>query len=308
MKIGLTFGDAPGSQSASDTVDAIVQVEKDGFDQIWFGQTFSSDMMTLIAMAGPRTSKLEFGTAVVPTYARHPFAMAQQALTVQSATNGRFTLGIGPSHQPVIETMWGLSYDKPAKHIREYLSVLMPLVTEFKVAYQGELYRTTAGLSVPGAKPLPVMVAALAPVMLKLAGERTDGTLLWMTGAAAIEKHIAPKLRAAASGAGRPAPRIVCGLPVIVTDDEAGGRAFAGKVFAMYGQLPNYRRILDIGDAPGPADVAIVGNEEQVTAQLRALAAAGTTDFHGAIVPFGDDAAASAARTRSLLQSLVGKL
>lgn len=308
MKIGLMLGDAPGARSANDTVDAIVQVEQDGFDQVWCGQVFGSDMLTVIAMAGPRTSRIEFGTAVVPTYPRHPFVMAQQALTVQSATGGRFTLGIGLSHQPVIEGVWGMSYDKPARHMREYLSVLMPLVTDFKVAYQGELYRTTGGLAVPGARPLPVMIAALAPVMLKLAGERTDGTILWMTGLAAIQKHIAPKLQAAANAAGRPAPRIACGLPVIVTDDEAGGRARCGQIFAIYGQLPNYRRILDIGDAPGPADVAIVGNEEQVTAQLRALAGAGTTDFFGAIVPFGDDAAASTARSRTLLRSLVGKL
>ena len=215
MKIGLMFGDAPGAQSANDTVDAIVQVEKDGFDQVWFGQIFGSDVMTLIAMAGPRTSRIEFGTAVVPTYPRHPFVMAQQALTVQSAPNNRFTLGIGLSHQPVIEGMWGMSYNKPAKHMREYLSVLMPLVTDFKVGFQGEQYRTTGALTIPGAKPLPVMIAALAPVMLKLAGERTDGTILWMTGLAAIQKHIAPKLQAAASGAGRPSPRIACGLPVI---------------------------------------------------------------------------------------------
>jgi F420-dependent oxidoreductase-like protein len=234
--------------------------------------------------------------------------MAQQAMTVQSATNGRFTLGIGLSHQPVIEGMWGMSYDKPARHMREYLSVLMPLVTDFKVGFKGDLYSTAAGLAIPGQKPLPVMIAALAPVMLKLAGERTDGSILWMTGLSAIEKHIAPKLRAAASAAGRPAPRIACGLPVIVTDDEAGGRARAGQIFAMYGQLENYRRILDIGGAPGPADVAIVGNEERVTAQLHALADAGTTDFFGAIVPFGDDAAASMARSRRLLQSLVGKI
>jgi F420-dependent oxidoreductase-like protein len=264
--------------------------------------------MTLIAMAGQRTSRIELGTAVVPTYARHPFVMAQQALTVQSATQGRFTLGIGLSHQPVIEGMWGLSYDKPARHMREYLAVLMPLVTEFKVAYKGDLYRTYGALTVPGATPLTVMIAALAPLMLRIAGEHTAGTVTWMTGARAIETHVGPKLRAAAEEAGRPAPRIATGLPIAVTDDEARGRARAGQIFRMYGQLPNYRRILDVGGVPGPAEVALVGNEASVERQLRELASSGATDFFGAMMPVGDDAAGSLARTRALLKSLVGKI
>lgn len=308
MKIGLMMGDVPGAKNASDSVDAIVAVETDGFDSAWFGQVFGSDVMTLIALAGQRTSRIELGTAVVPTYARHPFAMAQQALTVQSATQGRFTLGIGLSHAPVIEGMWGLSYDKPARHMREYLAVLTPLLTEFKVAYRGELFRTMGALQIPGATPLPVMIAALAPVMLKIAGEHTAGTITWMTGAKAIETHIGPKLRAAAAGAGRPAPRIAVGLPVAVTDDEAAGRARAGQIFQMYGQLPNYRRILDVGGVPGPAEVALIGDEASVEGQLRELASSGATDFFGAIMPVGDDAGGSMARTRALLKSLVGKI
>jgi alkanesulfonate monooxygenase SsuD/methylene tetrahydromethanopterin reductase-like flavin-dependent oxidoreductase (luciferase family) len=145
--------------------------------------------------------------------------------------------------------MWGLSYDKPARHMREYLNVLLPLVREFKVAYNGDLYRTNAGLRVPGATPPPVMIAALAPRMLKLAGENADGTITWMTGTKAIANHVSPKIRAAAQEAGRPAPRVAVGLPIAVTDDAVLGRERAGAAFQMYGTLTNYRRILDIGEA-----------------------------------------------------------
>ena len=308
MKIGIFLSDAPGAKSAADTVQAIVDVENDGFDSAWFGQVFGSDVMTLIAMAGMRTSRIELGTAVTPTYVRHPFAMAQQALTVASATNNRFTLGIGLSHAPVVEGMWGMSYDKPARHMREYLSVLLPLVRDFKVAHNGDLYRTNAGLRVPGAAPMSVMVAALAPRMLKMAGEQTDGTITWMTGLKAIANHVSPKIRAAAQEAGRPAPRIAVGLPIAVTDDPAAARERAGKVFQMYGTLTNYRRVLDIEGAPGPADVVIVGNEAEVERQLRDLASAGATDYFAPILPVGDDVMASVTRTRNLLKSLVGKI
>jgi 5,10-methylenetetrahydromethanopterin reductase len=307
MRIGLMHGD-DGSQTIDQLVEQVVQEEKDGFDTAWFGQIFGSDSMTVIAMAGPKTSRIEFGTAVVPTYARHPFAMAQQARTVQAATGGRFTLGVGPSHEIVIQNMWGMSYDKPAKHVREYLDVLLPLVRGGAVAYDGELYKVNAQLAVKDAKPLPVIISALAPVMLKLAGAVADGTVTWMTGPKTIETHVVPSITAAAKEAGKPAPRVVCGLPVSVTDDAAAARAAAAQGFVIYGQLPNYKRMLDKEGAAGPADVAIVGTEAEVERQIRALASAGATDFDAAIFPVGPDAGASIARTRALLKSLIGKV
>ena len=304
MRIGIMHGDGP----IADTVEQIVREEADGFDNVWFGQVFGVDAMTVIALAGARTSRIQFGTGVVPTYPRHPFVMAQQAMTVQAATNNRFTLGIGPSHQVVIENMWGMSYEKPARHVREYLSVLLPLVREGKVSFRGEVYRTAAGLQVPGAQPLPVMISALAPLMLKIAGEMTDGTITWMTGPKTIETHVVPGVSAAARAAGRPQPRVTVGLPIAVTDDVAGARARAAQYFQIYGQLPNYKRMLDKEGAAGPADVVIAGDEASVEQQLRGLASAGATDFMAAMFPVGDDAAASIARTRTLLQSLIGKI
>jgi len=303
MRIGLML---PGTGTVESNVDQIVEAERDGFDTVWFGQVFGPDVMTLLALAGPRTSRIELGTSVVPTYTRHPYVMAQQALTNAGATRDRFTLGIGLSHAPVVENMWGMSYEQPARHMREYLAVLQPLLREGRVSFSGETVRTNAGIAVPGAKPPPVLIAALAPLMLRIAGELTDGTITWMTGTQTIASHIVPRITAAA--AGRPAPRIVTGLPVAVTGDVAEARERAAKAFIIYGQLPNYRRVLDREGAAGPADVAIVGDEASVERQLRDLASAGATDLLAATFPAGGDPHESLARTRALLQSLIGKI
>jgi 5,10-methylenetetrahydromethanopterin reductase len=307
MRIGLMHGD-DGSRTVSEVVSAVVADERDGFEAAWFGQVFGADSLTLLALAGRETSRIAFGTAVIPTYTRHPFAMAQQALTVQAACGGRLTLGIGPSHLPVVEAMWGMSYDRPARHVREYLAALIPLVRDGRVAFNGELFRVNAGVRVKDAAPLPVMISALAPAMLQLAGSVADGTITWMTGVRALQEHIVPRISAAARAAGRPAPRVAVGLPICVTDDASGARETAAKLFVVYGQLPNYRRILDREGAAGPADVAIIGNELEVERHIRALAAAGATDLFGPVFPHGGSASGSVQRTRELLRSLVGKV
>lgn len=306
MRIGLMHGDEGTPIEAR--IQALIDEEDDGFEQAWFGQVFDMDSMTVIALAGQRTSRIRFGTSVVPTYPRHPFVMAQQAKTVAAATQNRFDLGIGPSHHVVVESMWGLSYEKPARHVREYLSVLLPLLREGRVQFSGEVYKTMGQVRVAGAEAVPVLISALAPLMLQIAGSMTDGTITWMTGPKTIETHVAPKIAAAAREAGRPAPRVVVGLPICVTEDVAAAREAAAKVFAVYGGLPNYRRMLDREGAAGPADVAIVGNEAQVEAQIRAVASAGATDMIAPIFPTGADARASMTRTYALLKSLIGKV
>ena len=312
MRIGLNYGGVASIeaqiQSVDEYVQRVVDAEEDGFDSIWIAQIFGADALTVIALAGPRTSRIEMGTGVVPTYPRHPFVLAQQALTVQAAAGGRLTLGIGLSHQPVIEGMWGLSYEKPARHMREYLSVLRPLVEEGNVAFSGDVFRVTGGLQVPGAEPFPILVASLAPMMLRIAGELADGTVTWMTGPKTIETHIVPRISAAAEEAGRPAPRVGVALPVAVTGEASAAREQAAQTFQMYGALPNYRRMLDIEGAKGPADVAIVGNEAEVEGLIREIAAAGATDFIAALFPTDSDPDASMERTRALLKSLVGKV
>ncbi|MBI5284656.1 MAG: TIGR03564 family F420-dependent LLM class oxidoreductase [Chloroflexi bacterium] len=308
MRIGLMLGDILGPSTVQEQMQQAVDAENDGFDTAWFGQLMGVDALTIVALAGTRTSRIELGTGVMPTFPRHPYVMAQQALTAQAATNNRSVLGLGVSHQIVIDTMLGLSYAHPARHMREYLSVLRPLISSGRIGFQGETYRVNAGLNVPGAQPMPVMIAALAPQMLKIAGELADGTMLWMSGLKTIETHVMPKITAAAKDAGRPAPRIGAGVPVCVTEDVAAGREAASKVFQVYGQLPNYRRMLDREGAAAPGDVAVVGDEAAVERQIRAFASVGVTDLVAPIFPTGPDAAASVARTRALLKSLVGKV
>jgi F420-dependent oxidoreductase-like protein len=227
--------------------------------------------------------------------------MAQQALTTQAACSGRFVLGIGLSHKIVIENSLGLSWAKPYSHMREYLAVLAPLIREGRVRHKGEEFTVASMLRVPGATPCPILVAALAPRMLALAGTVADGTCTWMTGPKTVREHVAPSIRAAAAAAGRPEPRVVVALPVAVSDDVAAARAAAAKRYAVYGSLPSYRAMLDREGAPGPGDVAVVGPESAVLEQLGELAQAGATEFVAAPFPVGGDPAASLERTRALL-------
>jgi F420-dependent oxidoreductase-like protein len=192
--------------------------------------------------------------------------------------------------------------------MREYLSVLLPLIREGRTSFNGQFFRVTATVQVPVPKPPPVLIAALAPVMLRMAGEMTDGTITWMAGLKAVETHIVPRIMNAAKEAGRPEPRVVVGLPIAVTDDAAGARERAARSFQIYGTLPNYQRMLNIEGVGGPAEVAIVGNESEVEKQLRDLASAGATDFLGGMFPVGEDVQASLGRTRTLLKGLVGKI
>ncbi|MCL0101846.1 LLM class F420-dependent oxidoreductase [Dehalococcoidia bacterium] len=311
MHIGLFPGAVPGH---SVDIDAVVQhiskAEHSGFDSYWLphltGRGF--DALTCITLAGLATNHIELGTAVVPTYPRHPTSIAQQAMTAQVVTKGRLALGIGPSHQTSVENSWGLSYEKPARHTREYLSVLKPLVTIGTVDFAGDDYQVNAQLSVPGGSPFPVLVSALAPAMLRVAGELADGTITWMSGQRTIASHIAPRINRAAELAGKPSPRICVGLPIAVTDDKKAAFNQASKIFKNYGHLPNYRRMLDIEQVTSPADVAIIGNEAEVEEQLRSFKDSGATDFLAAMFPIGSEPESSISRTEQFLSDLVGKI
>lgn len=297
MRIGLTLNESTGPEPLRDLADAIAAAHADGFASAWLSNIFGLDAITALAVAGHATPGIELGTAVVPTYPRHPAVLAQQAMTANAALGGRLALGIGLSHRLVIEDMYGYSFERPARHMAEYLDILLPAVRGEQVSYQGETLKANIRLTTPGAG-LPVLVAALAPRMLRLAGSRTAGTVLWMTGPKTVAEHVAPAITAAAEEAGRDQPRIVCMLPVCVTDDPAAARARAEQIFAVYGQLPSYRAMLDREGAAGPGDVAIVGDEASVRAQIDELAEAGVTDFGAAVYSARE-------RTRDLLRSLL---
>ena len=300
MRIGMSLPDHGGADALTVLRDELRKAADDGFSSAWLANIFGLDALTALAVAGSAVPEIEVGTAVVPTYPRHPEALAQQALTAALALGGRLTLGIGLSHKIVIEDMYGYSFDAPAIHMSEYLSVLLPLLDGQPAAFQGTTLRADIGLSTPRPDPVPVLLAALGPRMLRLAGERTAGTVLWMTGPATVRDYIVPTITAAARAAGRPSPRVVCTLPVCVTDDPDAARARAAKVFAIYGQLPSYRSMLDREGAAGPADVAIVGDEDSVASQITALADYGVTDFVAGEFGKGHDAE----RTRALLRTL----
>jgi F420-dependent oxidoreductase-like protein len=262
-------------------------VADQGFASVWLPQSAGFDALTVLAVAGAQVPRVELGTSVVPTYPRHPVALAAQALTVNAAVDGRLLLGLGLSHKMAIEGGYGISYDKPARHMREYLAALVPLLEERSVDVEGVTITARARLTIPGAEPPTVLLAALQPRMLELAGGVAGGTITWCTGPVTLEEQIVPLLTAAAAAAGRPAPRVVVALPTIVTDDESYGRARADEQLAGYGNIPVYRAVLDREGVAGPADVSIVGDEHAVSEQLRRLAGIGATDF--VAIPTGTD-------------------
>ncbi|WP_043652279.1 LLM class F420-dependent oxidoreductase [Nocardia thailandica] len=301
MRIGIMLNDRPGPDALDRLTDDLAEVAAEGFTSAWLSQIFALDALTALTVIGSRVPDIELGTAVVPSYPRHPAVLAQQARTTALAIGpGRLTLGVGLSHQRVVEDIYGYDYGRPARHMTEYLSVLLPLLDGESVSFRGETLSAEIGLTVPNTDRVPVLLAALGPKMLRLAGQRTAGTTLWMTGPRTVAEHITPTITAAASEAGRPAPRIVCALPVCVTDDPDDARARATKAFGFYGGLPSYRAMLDREGVESPIDLAIIGTEDQVAERVAAVEAAGATDF--VAVPFtrGD----SAKRTRALLMSL----
>jgi F420-dependent oxidoreductase-like protein len=291
MRVGIHAGLSGRGDNAIDEHNDTAGVARDHGLSFWTPQLSDVDALTALAVVGRAVPGLEVGTAVVPTYPRHPMVMAMQALTVQAATGGRLTLGIGLSHQVVIEGSYGLSFSKPVRHMREYLEILMPLLHTGQVTFEGEelTARTFSPMKPAGSTPPSVVVAALGTQMLKLAGRLADGTALWMVGPKTIADHIVPTITKAAEAAGRPTPRVVVGLPVSVTSDADGAREKAARSFGFYNNLPSYRAMLDIEGAAGPADVAVVGDEDQVAGQLRNLAELGATDLSLPIFGSGEE-------------------
>ena len=302
MRIGIHGGVTGRRDNAIDELlDTARSTSEAGLD-LWMGQVADLDALTALAVVGHSVPGLHLGTAVVPTYPRHPMVMAMQALTAQAACGNRLTLGIGLSHRVVIEGAYGLSFDKPIRHMREYLEILMPLLHTGAASFEGEelTARTFSPVRLAGAEAPPVIVAALGTQMLNLAGRMADGTALWMVGPKTVADHIVPTITKAAASAGRPAPRVVVGLPVSVTADPDGAREKAATAFGFYDSLPSYRAMLDKEGAAGPADVAVVGDEDTVAAALRRLGDIGATDLSLPVFGSREDRA----RTMALLSEL----
>ena len=315
MRIGLMIGPERGRYSTK--VERLVadarQAEDAGLAAAWVPQIPDEfDALTAVTVIGQATSRLEIGTAVVPIQTRHPIALAQQALSVQAVLGGRLTLGLGVSHHWIIEDMLGLSYDRPAAAMAAYLDVLdQALRGPGPVDVENEQFQVHNPLDITDIGPTPVLLAALGPVMLRLAGERTDGTILWLADERAIAGHVAPKLNRAAEAAGRPTPRIVAGIPVCLCGDDEVEAAVerTNRILSEAEVSPNYQKLLDLGDAQNVGDILAAGSESAVEKRLRSFADAGVTDLSVRVVPIGqgrDELIASSQRTRELLASLAG--
>lgn len=301
MRYGI-FGSTVNDGTLDDVVAEAAAVERDGFAAYWAPNIFGLDALTALAVVGTKVPRIELGTAVVPTFPRHPHAIAQQAHTVAAACGNRFTLGIGLSHKVVIENMFGLSYDKPVRHLREYLNVLMPLSRNEPANFEGEMYRVHAGISAKGSTGFGVVVAALGEQMLRVTAALADGTLTWCTGPVTLASHTIPTITRAAEEFGRPAPRVIAALPVCVTTDTEAASARAAEIFAAYGSLPSYRAMLDREGVAGPAEIAIIGSAAEVQERVAGLARIGVTDF--AAVEFGSTPE-EIAETRGALKGLL---
>ncbi len=289
--------------------------EDAGMSSVWVPQIPDDfDALTAATLIGSATTGIEIGTAVVPVQPRHPVALAQQVLSTQTVCEGRLTLGLGVSHHWVIDEMMGLPYERPAATMRAYLDVLdVALAGPGMVDVENELFRVHNPMDITDVGPTSVMIAALGPVMLRLAGERTDGTILWLADERAIGAHVAPTITAAAAAAGRRPPRIVAGVPVcLCADDEVDvAVARANRVLSESEVSPNYQKLLDLGDARTVGDILAAGSEASIERRLRSFADAGTTDVSVRVVPIGEsreEKLASSRRTRDYLASLAGSL
>ncbi|MDE0374962.1 MAG: TIGR03564 family F420-dependent LLM class oxidoreductase [bacterium] len=284
MRIGLMASiSVPGEPTLENLISTIARAEAAGFDTAWTSGRM--DALTQLAVAGASTTRVELGTAIVPTYPRHPYALALQALTVQIGCAGRLALGVGVSHDTLMSSL-GFDWSAPVRHAREYLTCLSGLLSGAEVTFSGAEYslsKVSLPLATLTASP-PVLMAALGPKMLRVAGSLSDGTVLWLSGARYVRTVAVPETTAAAEGAGRLPPRVVAGAPVWVTDDRASAYEHAERALTGIGSRPVYRAVLDLNGSSSPAQVALIGDESEVGRRLDELAEAGATDFAAQIL------------------------
>jgi F420-dependent oxidoreductase-like protein len=316
VRIGLMIGPDPGHRAnkVERMLEAGQRAEREGFSSVWVPQVPSDfDALTAIALMGQVTDRVELGTAVMPIQSRHPVAMAQQVLSTQAVCAGRLTLGLGPSHHWIVEDMLGLPYDRPAHQVRDYVEVLeTALAGPSTVDVENDSYRVHNPLDITDI-PTPILLAALAPVMLRIAGEHASGTILWMADERAIGEHVAPRITKAAADAGRPAPRIVAGVPAVLcrNDEIDDARELANRILGHSEYSPNYQRLLEHGDATDVGDVLAGGDEAAVIERLRSFRDAGATDLSIRVLPLGNDRESrleSWARTEAFVASLGAQL
>jgi F420-dependent oxidoreductase-like protein len=283
MQIGMWIDD---EKPLPAVVDAVVDAERRGFARAWFGQRLGWDPLTVIAAVGDRAPRIGMGTAIVVTWSRHPLTLAAEALTAQAAVQGRLTLGIGPSHQPIVEGRFGQRWHRPGRHVEEQLDVLLPALRGEAVDVRGETVTAVGTLTAPHTPAPPLLLSAHGPRLLRLAGERADGVITTWTDARSLAENVVPAVRAAA--AGRPDPQVVVGVIATLTDDRDAAREHVARNFGMAGSLPSYRRSLDQAGFSGPEDTILAGNEAELEKAVRRFADAGATELQ--LCPVGPPA------------------
>ncbi len=300
MRIGINGSGRMLIDGVPGVLVDMAAAEAAGFSSYWVAQVGLVDALTVIGSHGNTGSAMEIGTAVISTWERHPHMLAAQALTTQALIGERLIVGIGVNHQPHVEGSLRLPWHKPVRHMLDYLAILDALLTTGSASFQGEAWSFDGEAARPSAGVPSVMIAALGDQMLKVAGRRSDGTILWCVGPRTIRSHIAPIINDAAASAGRPRPAIVCSIPVWVTDDPGPARQFLGTILADYATLPSYRAMMDIEGVEGLGDLSIVGTEEFVRDAIGELAGSGATDFTP--VPMGGNPDEEA-RTMQILKA-----
>lgn len=304
MRYGINGSGRMLTHGIAGVLEDLRVIEDAGFSSYWVAQVGLIDALGLLGAHGDTGSDMELGTAVISTWERHPHALATQALTTQALVGDRLVVGIGVNHRPMVEGSLRMEWHKPVRHMIDYLAILNDLLASGSAAHQGEAWSYTGEDSKPSPGVPKVMIAALGEQMLKVAGRRADGTILWCVGPKTIQSHIAPVINDAAAAAGRPAPAIVCSLPVWVTDDPAPGRDFLAQILANYAVLPSYRAMMDREGVEGMGDLSIVGNEEFVRDALGEIAASGATDFTA--VPMGGNPDEEARTMAVLREAMAG--
>lgn len=279
MRYGINGSGRMLTHGVAGVLDDLGATEAAGFASYWVAQVGLIDALTLIGAHGDTGSPLEIGTAVISTWERHPHMLAAQALTTQALIGDRLIVGIGLNHRPHVEQSLRMRWYKPVRHMLDYLAILGDLLETGEASFQGEIWSFDATDARPSSGVPKVMIAALGEQMLRVAGAHTDGTILWCVGPRTIQTHIAPLVNEAAAAADRPAPAIVCSIPVWVTDDPEPARGFLAAILADYAALPSYRAMMDIEGVEGLGDLSIVGNEAFVRDALGAIETSGATDF-----------------------------
>jgi F420-dependent oxidoreductase-like protein len=298
-------------EKASQLAEDAAAAERAGFDSIWLPQIPGDfDAFVAITLAAQATERIELGTAVVPIQTRHPIAMAQEVMSVQAVAEGRFSLGIGVSHDWVIRDQLGLPFERPAHLMRDYLEVLSPALRgPGSVDVENDRFRVHSPMDVTDWGPNPVLLAALGPRMLRIAGEHASGTVLWLADERAVGEHVVPRITSAAAEAGRPEPRVVAGIPVALcpNDEVDAARDWANRVLGHSVHCDSYQQLLDRGDARSEGDILAAGDESAVAKRIQAFKDAGTTDLAVRVLALGPDREsrlASRRRTLDFLASL----